>query len=192
MTAPGGPAPTATAIVVPVPAAEPVIGAHRRVLDHTEVWGVPAHVTVLYPFVPPHALTADTIEVVRDCLRTVEAFDCVFSEVRWFDEHAVWLAPDPDEPFRDLTMAVWRRFPDHPPYRGAHPDVVPHLTMGTDRRGDLAGMRWAEQQVREHLPVHARVDRVVLLAGSDAPNSWRQVAEVALPRFGAGSAPPGE
>lgn len=186
------PAPTATAIVVPVPEAEPVIGAHRRTLDHTEAWGVPAHVTVLYPFVPPHDLTAATIEVVRDCLHPVEAFDCVFSETRWFDEHAVWLAPDPAEPFRTLTMAVWRRFPDHPPYRGAHPDVVPHLTMGTDRRGDLAGMRRAERQVREHLPVRARVDRVLLLAGTDAPNAWRTVAELALPGAQEGSTTPGE
>ena len=89
---------TETAIVVPVPAAEPVVGHHRRVLDHSAVWGVPAQVTVLYPFLPPDLVTDDTIEDVRGCLATVEAFDCTFSAVRWFREDVVWLAPEPDAP----------------------------------------------------------------------------------------------
>jgi hypothetical protein len=42
----------------------------------------------------------------------------------------VYLAPDPDEPFRKLTLAIWQRFPDRPPYGGAYPDIVPHLSVG--------------------------------------------------------------
>ncbi|WP_285683584.1 hypothetical protein [Actinoplanes sp. NBRC 103695] len=41
-----------TALIIPVPAAEPVLGAHRSRLDRAASWGVPAHVTVLYPFLP--------------------------------------------------------------------------------------------------------------------------------------------
>jgi 2'-5' RNA ligase len=169
-----------TAIVVAVPEAEPVVGAHRRVLDHSEAWGVPAHVTVLYPFVPPERVTEETLEVVRECVLEVAPFECVFSEVRWFREDAVWLAPEPAEPFRALTEAVWRRFPEHPPYQGAHPDVVPHLTVGSTRRGRLEDLRRAGADVLRRLPVHARVDRVLLLTGTDAPRSWRTMAEFPL------------
>ncbi|GAB3439224.1 2'-5' RNA ligase family protein [Actinophytocola sediminis] len=174
------PAPTATALVVPVPAAEPVVGHHRRVLDHTAVWGVPAHVTVLYPFVPPEQLTENTVEIVRGLVGGIEAFDCVFARISWFDQDAVWLAPEPAEPFRELTDAVWRRFPDHPPYLGRFADVVPHLTFGSAARADLAALRHAEEQVRERLPVRARIDRVLLLAGADAPDAWHPVAEFPL------------
>jgi hypothetical protein len=171
---------TETAIIVPVPAADSVVGPHRRVLDHSAAWGVPAHVTVLYPFLPPDRIRDAAIDEVRACLATVDAFECTFSKVEWFGQDVVWLAPDPDEPFRALTAAVWHQFPDHPPYRGAHADPVPHLTVGSMRLGDLAGMRRAAADVRSKLPIHALVDRVLLIAGTDAPDSWRTVVEFAL------------
>lgn len=85
-------APAETALIVPVPEAEPLVGRHRRILDHSAPWGVPAHVTVLYPFLPPDRVTGEAIEDVRGCLTAVEAFSCTFSDVRWFGEDAVWLA----------------------------------------------------------------------------------------------------
>jgi len=126
--------------------------------------------------IPAPTGTDDTLAAVRGCVHPFAAFDCVFTEVRWFGEEAVWLAPEPVESFRALTAALWRRFPDHPPYGGRFPDVVPHLTIGTAASGDLAGMRRAG----ERLPVHARVDRVALLAGTEAPDSWHTVAEFPL------------
>ena len=48
---------TDSAVVIPVPEAEAVVGPHRARLDPFAAWGVPAHVTVLAPFVPPHAIT---------------------------------------------------------------------------------------------------------------------------------------
>ena len=42
-----------SAILVPVPEAGPVVGRLRARLDRSASRGVPAHVTVLYPFVPP-------------------------------------------------------------------------------------------------------------------------------------------
>ncbi|HEY5398126.1 MAG TPA: hypothetical protein VIL16_22320 [Trebonia sp.] len=42
-----------SALLVLVPAAEPVVGPHRARLDSSARDGVPAHLTVLYPFLPP-------------------------------------------------------------------------------------------------------------------------------------------
>jgi hypothetical protein len=44
---------TLSAVVVPVPEAEPRVGALRTALDPSAALGVPAHVTILYPFVAP-------------------------------------------------------------------------------------------------------------------------------------------
>ncbi len=52
-------------------------------------------------------------------LQRMPAFDCAFGRREWFGEDVPWLAPEPDEPFRDLTAAVWRAFPEQPPYGGA-------------------------------------------------------------------------
>jgi hypothetical protein len=92
----------------------------------------------------------------------------------------LWLAPEPAQPFREFTAAVWRAFPEHPPYGGAHADSVPHLTVAECRRGTLAEMRAAERVVRQGLPLVARAERILLLAGTCASNSWRTVHEFPL------------
>lgn len=171
---------TETALIVPVDAADPVVGRHRAVLDRSAAWGVPAHVTVLYPFVAPDRIGADIFEEVRAAVAGVPRFDCVFGRVEWFGQDVAWLAPEPDAPFRTLTRAVCGRFPDHAPYRGAHPDVVPHLTVGSTDAGGLRSLRQAAAEVQATLPVTARIDRVLLIAGTDAPGSWRTLAKFAL------------
>jgi hypothetical protein len=164
-----------TALVVPVPEAEPVIGTHRRQFDVAAGWGLPPHVVVLYPFVPPGQVDDLVCRRLAEVLAGQPAFDCTFAETAWFGQDEVlWLRPDPDEPFRLLTRAVHATFPDHPPYRGAHGgDPTPHVSIGMRRLGDLAGLRAAEEEVRRHLPVTTRVDRVALMAGRRDPGSWR-------------------
>jgi hypothetical protein len=62
------PAPTETAVIVAVPKAEPVVSEHRQQLD---VAGVPAHVTVLYPFVAPEAISDTLITTLAAVVRSV-------------------------------------------------------------------------------------------------------------------------
>ena len=173
-------APTETALIVPVLAAQAVVGGYRAKLDHSAAWGVPAHVTVLYPFVPPDDVTDAVVARVRACVTTVPAFSCAFAELAWFGADVVWLAPDPAAPFRALTERVMREFPDCLPYGGEHPDPVPHLTVGSTRAADLDALRRAAAAVASRLPVHATIDRVQLLAGSDRPGGWHCVAEFPL------------
>lgn len=109
------PAPTRTAVIVPVAAADATVGPHRTALDRAAGWGIPAHVTVLYPFVPPGALTADQLDRLAAAVASERAFDATFPGTGWFGSDVLWLAPDPAEPFRRLTLAVWREFPEHPP-----------------------------------------------------------------------------
>src|SRR5690349_21669596 len=130
-------APTETALIVAVPAAEEAVGPYRAVLDPAARWGVPAHVTVLYPFLPPDRIDDATLAALAGIVRAAPRFDVTFTEVAWFADAVVWLAPRPDRPFRDLTAAVWCRFPEAPPYRGAHADVVPHLTIGDGAPADV-------------------------------------------------------
>ncbi len=169
-----------SAVLVPVPEAERVVNRLRAGLDRAAAWGVPAHVTVLYPFVAPSAITAATIEVLADAVGSVSAFDCEFPATGWFGEEVIWLAPRPDEPFRALTRAVSAGFPGYLPYGGAYDDLVPHLTVGDRAVGGSAELRAAEADVLRALPIQARVSRVWLMTGSTAAGSWRTVAELPL------------
>lgn len=51
--------------------------------------------------------------------------------------------------------------------------MVPHLTVAERRLADLPTVQAAERAVHARLPVSTRIDHVLLVAGADAPNSWR-------------------
>jgi 2'-5' RNA ligase superfamily len=168
------------AVLVPVPEAERAVSAHRGRLDRAAAWGVPAHVTVLYPFVAPSAITATVIADLAGAVGSVSAFGCEFAAAAWFGEEVLWLAPQPDEPFRALTQAVSAAFPGYLPYGGVYDDAVPHLTVGDRPAGGVSELRAAQADVLRCLPIQARISQVWLMAGHAAPGSWQTVAELPL------------
>jgi hypothetical protein len=106
-----------SAILVPVPEAEPVAGHLRARLDRPAGRGVPAHVTVLYPFVPQ--ITDAAVTQAAAAVASVAGFECRFAGIQWFGEDVLWLAPEPSAPFLALTAAVHAAFPHYPPFGGA-------------------------------------------------------------------------
>ncbi|WP_433355511.1 2'-5' RNA ligase family protein [Micromonospora saelicesensis] len=170
--------PTQTALIVPIPEAEEAVGRFRASLDRAASWGVPAHVTVLYPFLPPQQIDEQALAVLREAFAGIPRFDVVLTHVDWFGDTVVWLAPQSDRPFRDLTEAVWQRFPEAPPYAGAHSEVVPHLTIGHDAAKHV--LSHAAEAIAAHLPINAAIDRVRLIAGTPDISPWRTVGEFPL------------
>jgi 2'-5' RNA ligase len=155
--------PTHSAVIVTVPAAEPVVAHHRRELDASAPWGVPAHVTVLYPFLDPAELDDGVHTKLGRAISSVPEFTATFPRTDWFADKVLWLAPEPSAPFRQLTMSVAAAFPEHPPYEGLFEDVVPHLTVGHD--APVETLRAVERQVKPGLPVKMRVTDVQVIVG---------------------------
>ena len=176
-----------TALVVEVPAAEVVVGRHRARMDRSAALGVPAHVTVLYPFRPADLLTPEDLGRLGDVFRGVPAFTLALSRCAWFGDGVLYLAPEDPAPLSALTEAVARAFPEHPPYEAAFDEVVPHLTVGRDQpRGVLAA---AARDVVRGLPVIQHVGEVSLWRGPPllppGRTRWRRVRSWTL------AAPPG-
>ena len=122
-----------SALVVTVPAAEPVVGSWRSQYDPSAAAGMPAHVTVLFPWLAASAVDADVLARLDSLVRNEPAFGLRLAEPARFAD-TLYLRPEPDAPFRRLTAAVARSWPDHPPYGGVYADVVPHLTVA-DHQG---------------------------------------------------------
>ncbi len=152
-----------SALIITVPAAEPAVARYRASLDDAAADGVPAHITVLYPFAPPAALTDQVRSRLAEVLGQHPAFSFELARVAWFGTQVVWLAPEPAAPFAALTAAVHAAFPEFPPYGGAYDDATPHLTVGHDR--DLSLLQDAERDIAPRLPISARVDSVRLMHG---------------------------
>lgn len=163
-----------SALVVPVPLAEPVVGSWRDRLDPSAARGVPAHVTVLYPFVPPDAIDDDVEARVAAVVGRFAAFPVRFAAIGRFPG-VVYLEPDPAEPFVALTAAITSEWPSHPPYGGRFDTVVPHLTVahGKEPRG-LA------RELARSLPLDTTAEEVWLLEQHGTSGRWRTRARFGL------------
>jgi 2'-5' RNA ligase len=160
-----------SALLVPVPEAERAVGEWRSKYDGSAALGVPAHITVLAPFVPPDALTANVESELRELFAGMTAFDFRLTEVRRWPP-VVYLAPEPRERFSAVIEAVAERFPDYPPYGGIHEEVIPHLTVAEcEREGACADpdaiLGEVERAIAGVLPIEARATEVWLMTGSD-------------------------
>jgi len=123
-----------SALVVPVPEAEPLVKDFRARFDPAAPAGLPAHVTVLYPFIAPEALDEPILAALAAIFAGVTPFDFVLSTISQFPD-LVFLAPDPVERFSRLTAAIATRWPETPPYGGIYSDVTPHLTVAHTSHG---------------------------------------------------------
>ena len=162
---------SSSALIVTIPEAEPVVAPHRALLDRAASWGVPAHVTVLFPFLPPEEIDQQVLDTLGRAAATVPAFFVALERLGWFGERVVWLAPNPAEPFQRLTAAVTAHFPGVRPYDGAFDEVVPHLTIGHDH--PAPALTAAGEAIEAHLPIRSRVDTLRLITGRPEPGgSW--------------------
>lgn len=152
-----------SALIVRVPTAEPHVAHIRARHDPTAALGVPAHITVLYPFVPPHAITADVLARTHRALAPSRAFPFLLMGMRRFPG-LLWLAPEPAAPFVSMTNAIARAFPAHPPYGGRFPTIVPHLTVAhTSPPSDEAIEAELQALLRAHGPIAGHCGDVELI-----------------------------
>lgn len=164
-----------SALIIEVPEAEPAVRRHRDRLDSNALLGIPAHITVLAPFMP-----ADMIDVnqLGRLFADVTGFRLVLDHTDWFGEQVLWLAPRDPAPFRALTDRVYQAYPAFPPFEGRHDDVVPHLTIGHGH--PLDELRDAEAAVQLYLPIKASVDAVTLMTEQYDGGHWLTTATFAL------------
>jgi hypothetical protein len=169
-----------SALLLPVPAAEPAVAEQRARWDASARDGVPAHLTVLYPFLPPGLIDGAVLTSLRQLFAGFPAFAFTLDRVAWFGQGVLWLGPRDATPFCDLIARAREAFPQYPPYGGRYAEVIPHLTVGD--RGGAAALRTAENAVRPFLPVEAAATEVVLMAGpppgnpDTPPGQWRRLA----------------
>ncbi|HSM38753.1 MAG TPA: 2'-5' RNA ligase family protein [Candidatus Limnocylindrales bacterium] len=119
-------------LLVPIPEAEPVVGELRLRHDPVAAAGIPAHVTVLFPYVPRAEIDDPLRAALADLFGSLPGFAFRFDRVERFGDSTVFLAPEPAGQFSALIAAAASRWPEHPPYGGVFETVIPHLTVGDD------------------------------------------------------------
>ena len=155
---------TESALVIPVPEAEPVVGDLRARFDPAAPAGVPAHITVLYPFLTPEVLSRPVLDELRSIFSGVKPFAFKLTKIDRFPD-VVYLVPEPGEPFIRLTAAVATRWPETPPYGGEYPQVIPHLTVAhTDNEPTISQIIG---KIEPALPIVCSASEVGLLTSCE-------------------------
>jgi 2'-5' RNA ligase len=169
-----------SALVVLVPEAEAVVRPFRDRYDPSAAAGMPAHITLLYPFKAPDEVDDIVLGRLRDCFACLEPIQFSLGKIRRFPIEVLYLAPEPDQPFRQLTSSIWNLFPETPPYRGKWPDIIPHLSLAQLANGQqlLAIEEDFARASRGKLPIRAVASKVTLM--DNRSGRWRVRATFSL------------
>ena len=145
--------------------AEGLVRSFRDRYDPAAKAGMPAHITLLYPFKSPNEIDRLVLDTLRQCFSRFQPFKFSLTTINQFPGDTLYLVPEPEEPFRELTLGIWRCYPETPPYRGRYSTVIPHLTVATlvseQELGEVA--REFEQAAQGRLPIQGHAAEVALM-----------------------------
>jgi 2'-5' RNA ligase len=162
-------APGSTALVVLVPEAEPLVEPFRSQYDPVAPRGMPAHVTILFPFYAQTELGPDVVNTLEQHFAPFTPFHFELRETGAFPR-VLYLKPEPHDLFSQIISSTSSLFPDLPPYGGSTGERIPHVTVAhaeTDVDFEKLRARFEEGLERQGL-VQGTVSRVTLMVHSRA------------------------
>jgi 2'-5' RNA ligase len=167
--------PEESAVLVPALAVGQLVRDLRMQYTPSARAGVPPHVTLMIPFVPPLDLTDAAIDALTMLMSRTRAFDCSLTQVNQFDGGVVYLEPEPAEPFARLTREISRQFGVRL-YRGDFGDrPVVHLTVAILE--SAATRQQVVTQLNDLVPIDLRAEEAWLMVGSNA-SGWNVVRQM--------------
>jgi hypothetical protein len=167
------------ALVILAPDVDALVGRFRDLHDPSAALGVPAHITINYPFVPAMSGDASPDQELKSLFARVPPFAFSFRQIARLP-HLLYLPPEPAAPFRELIKLVADCFPESPPYGGLHLEVIPHLTVAdTEDESVLAAVEAELAPMCTPLfPIPCRADEVWLI--DNTSGSWQHRSKFPL------------
>jgi hypothetical protein len=145
-----------------VPAVEPFVRGRFEHYDPAYLSPDPgfthAHLTVLAPFLT--APEPEALEVAAGIVASTAPIAFTLHRLETFPNGVIYLAPEPDDPFRALTERFVAAFPQCPPYGGAFPEIIPHVTL--DQTSAEVSVESTRSRLGDAVPVACVADRVDL------------------------------
>jgi hypothetical protein len=147
--------------------------AHDELYPERVPEGIPLSLTLLYPFAG-RAEAGQHRGTLHSFFASQPPFDFELAGLaQWEEGGAVYAVPRPEQPLRDFMRALWRLFPQFPPYREAGSDPPPHASLtytgGDDREATRARV---ERRLDGLLPARFHIAEVALMEEVE-PDRWR-------------------
>jgi 2'-5' RNA ligase len=155
-------------LILQIPEAEDLVASYRMEYDPSAPAGVPAHITLLYPFIPPALITIGDHDRLAELFSNYSCFEISLTEFRRFPD-VLYLAPEPRDSIVKLVQLIAARFPDYPPYGGQFAEINPHLTIAQNEDTQLLERIENEMApaAKRILPISKKVTEVSLFEQSN-------------------------
>lgn len=161
-----------SALVIEVSQAEEIVGGFRQRYDPVAPLGMPAHVTVLFPFVEVDEIREELMTELWELYSEIPRFTFRLARLGQFAD-VLFLVPEPREQIDALTAATCERYPEYRPYGGTVERPDPHLTIAHAEDPEELARICTEVEARmsgEALEVEVR--EVALMTHEDG--TWRR------------------
>ena len=148
----------------------------RERFDPAARRGLGAHITILYPFAAPAAVTEDKLRALAAVVGAMAPFRFALTHVARFTG-TVYLAPKPASRFVRLHEACAAAFPgDGAAVRQSY---VPHLSVARHRQGEVYGV---EAELSATLQTNGRIECLCreLVLMENGSGLWRSIGTFML------------
>ena len=159
---------TAVVIIAP-PEVQAFATPLRLTHEYSGMLRVPAHITILFPFVPVTELDSACTTLAELCAN-VSPFDITLNGYGHFST-TTYLKPVDSQPIQALYRKLFAAYPNYPPYRGAFgtENITPHMTVGQFG----SEIERAAADFPPYDPITFRVHNVHLIVGVEhEPTPW--------------------
>ena len=162
-------------LAILVPEAEPLVRDYRARHDTSAREGMPAHVTIIWPFMHPDDLSDEILTRFETIMAQAEPIAFSLADIAQFNRQALFLRPQPDASIVALIKAVVEAFPDYPPYRGVYgPSVTPHLTVAQAKTPEEFDGAETEFRTLTNARLPIAVDNAMVSLMERRGGLWRQ------------------
>ena len=140
-------------LAVSIPEADDILSYVRRAHDgEVPPVGVTAHITLLYPWMPPDQIDQEAVDELASLCAGFPSLDYSL-RIGPFDGGALLLAPEDSSPFVRMTEAMLGRWSECPHHSGEHGRTEPHVSLAY---GDEQQILRLAAQIRDQVPVSGR------------------------------------
>jgi 2'-5' RNA ligase len=158
-----------TTLVVPVPEADSAVEHWRKRYDWAASLGVPAHITLLGPFLPPGRISQDVLDRLASLCSRLPRVRFRLASVELL-QGVTCLTPHPADPFRLMSEVLEAEWPEAEQSAGVR--KVHHLTVARD----ISVFEEVRTELAQIVPIEAEARELVLLesrAGSRVREAGR-------------------
>jgi 2'-5' RNA ligase len=146
--------------------------AHDELYPERIVEHIPLSLTLLYPFVPAGELRDEHLETLRAFFAARPPLEFDLVRIAEFPGLVSYAVPEPEDELRSTMRALWKLFPEYPPYGEPGGDPPPHATLAQLGDDPDAVRQAVRRRVEPLLPVHFIVREASLLEAHE-PDRFR-------------------